>query len=177
MAGLYARLHMKLGIGLYRHQMNEEHYRFARQCGRTHVVAHLVDYFRSSRSNRPGDQPVGDDAGWGFAGNPEKSWTCEELVALKREINRQGLELEAIENFDPAHWHDVLLDGPQKRLQLENLKSMIRAVGKAGVPVIGYNFMLKGFILFACQQHAWDERRHASRHRSIVAIGCEMLGQ
>ena len=134
---------MKLGLGLYRHQLNAEHYRFARQCGCTHVVAHWVDYFRSSRRNPTGDQPVGDDCGWGLAGDPEP-WTYGELVALKAEINAAGLELEALENFDPAHWHDVLLDGPKKQQQLENLKILIRNVGRAGIPVFGYNFSLAG---------------------------------
>jgi mannonate dehydratase len=135
---------MKLGLGLYRHQLNRDHYRFARQCGCTHVVVHLVDYFRSSRSNQPGDQPVGDDAGWGLAGDPEALWTYEELSALKKEIGEAGLTLEAIENFDPAHWHDVLVDGPRKREQLENIKTILRNVGKAGIPVFGYNFSIAG---------------------------------
>ncbi|HXC99238.1 MAG TPA: mannonate dehydratase, partial [Verrucomicrobiae bacterium] len=135
---------MKLGLGLYRHQLNAEHYRFARQCGCTHLVIHLVDYFRSSRSNRPGDQPVGDDTGWGLAGDPDRIWSYEELAAIKKEINAAGLELEAIENFDPAHWHDVLLDGPKKLQQLENLKTLIRNVGRAGIPVFGYNFSIAG---------------------------------
>src|SRR5262245_57164948 len=116
---------MKLGLGLYRHQLDAEHYRFAKQCGCTHLVIHLVDYFRSSR-NPIGDQPVGDDSGWGCAGEASKLWTYQELAALKAEINAAGLELEAIENFDPAHWHDVLLGGPQKAQQLENLKTIIR---------------------------------------------------
>jgi mannonate dehydratase len=135
---------MKLGLGLYRHQLNAEHYRFARQCGCTHLVIHLVDYFRSSRSNQPGDQPVGDDTGWGLAGDPDKLWTYEELAAIKKEINAAGLELEAIENFDPAHWHDVLLDGPKKLQQIANLKTIIRNVGRAGIPVFGYNFSIAG---------------------------------
>ena len=135
---------MKLGLGLYRHQLNREHYAFARQCGCTHLVIHLVDYFRSSRSNQPGDQPVGDGAGWGLAGDPERLWTYEEIVAIKREINDAGLELEAIENFDPAHWHDVLLNGPQKSRHLENVKTIIRNVGRAAVPIFGYNFSIAG---------------------------------
>jgi mannonate dehydratase len=135
---------MKLGLGLYRHQLNREHFQFARQCGCTHLVVHLVDYFRSSRRNRPGDQPVGDDSGWGLAGDPEKLWTLEELVALKNEVNAAGLELEAIENFDPAHWHDVLLDGPKKFQQMENLKTLVRNVGRAGIPILGYNFSIAG---------------------------------
>jgi mannonate dehydratase len=135
---------MRLGLGLYRHQLDLAHYRFARQCGCTHLVVHLVDYFRSSRSNRPGDQPVGDDAGWGLAGDPNQLWTDEELAALRKNINTAGLELAAIENFDPAHWHDVLLDGPKKRQQLENLKATIRSVGRAGIPILGYNFSIAG---------------------------------
>jgi mannonate dehydratase len=135
---------MRLGLGLYRHQLNREHYRFAKQCGCTHLVIHLVDYFRSARHNQPGDQPVGDDAGWGLAGDPDQLWTREELAALKRDINEAGLELEAIENFDPAHWSDVLLDGPKKRQQLEGLKTIIRNVGQAGIPVVGYNFSIAG---------------------------------
>ena len=135
---------MKLGLGLYRHQLNEEHYRFAKQCGCSHVVAHLVDYFRSSRSNQPGVQPVGDDTGWGLAGDPDRLWTDKELAALKRQVETAGLELAAIENFDPAHWHDVLLDGPKKAVHLENIKTIIRNVGKAGIPVIGYNFSIAG---------------------------------
>ncbi|HLH54968.1 MAG TPA: mannonate dehydratase [Verrucomicrobiae bacterium] len=135
---------MKLGLGLYRHQLDDEHFRFARQCGCTHLVIHLVDYFRSSKSNLPGDQPVGDDHGWGLAGDPDQLWTYEEIAAIKKRINAAGLELEAIENFDPAHWYDVLLDGPKKSLQLDGLKRILRAVGSAGIPIFGYNFSIAG---------------------------------
>lgn len=107
-------------------------------------MIHLVDYFRSSRSNQPNDQPVEDDAGWGFAGDPDKLWTYEELGAIKAQAAQHGLKIEAIENFDPAHWHDVLLDGPKKAQQLENLKTLVRTVGRAGIPIIGYNFSLAG---------------------------------
>ena len=68
----------------------------------------------------------------------------QKLAAIKKEINAVGLELEAIENFDPAHWYDVLLDGPKKPQQLENLKTIIRNTGKAGIPVFGYNFSIAG---------------------------------
>ncbi|MBV4357473.1 mannonate dehydratase [Pinibacter aurantiacus] len=135
---------MKLGLGLYRHMLNRQHYDFARQCGCTHLVVHLVDYFNKGKQENKNDQPIGDNSGWGFAGDPEKIWTVEELLQLKKEINEAGLELEAIENFDPAHWHDILLDGPQKKVQIEKLKQIIRNVGAAGIPVFGYNFSLAG---------------------------------
>jgi mannonate dehydratase len=37
-----------------------------------------------------------------------------------------------------------LLDGPQKQRQLENLKTIIRNLGRAGIPVMGYNFSVAG---------------------------------
>ena len=136
---------MKLGIGLYRHMLTPEYYQFARQVGCTHVVVHLVDYFNQGRqATAHADQPVGDGQGWGYAGDPDTLWTLEDLLAIKREAQRAGLEIAAIENFDPAHWYDVLLDGPRKWAQLEQLKQLIRTVGAAGIPVVGYNFSLAG---------------------------------
>src|SRR5215204_3618233 len=134
---------MKLGLGLYRHMLNRENFRFARQAGATHLVVHLVDYFKGS-SNTVSDQPLDADLGWGPAGHPKQLWTLDELTSLRHEINAAGLELEAIENFDPAHWHDVLLDGPQKRRHMENVKTIIRRVGQAGIPIFGYNFSIAG---------------------------------
>jgi mannonate dehydratase len=135
---------MKLGLGLYRHMLTPENYRFARQCGCTHVIVHYVDYFNQGEDNDRDNQPTGGRTGWGRAGAPDKLWTQEELGTLKNEINREGLELAAIENLDPAHWHEVLLGGPGKREQLENVKTIIRNVGRAGIPVLGYNFSLAG---------------------------------
>jgi mannonate dehydratase len=134
---------MKLGLGLYRHMLTRENFQFALQAGATHIVAHLVDYFRGSTVDAH-DQPTGSDTGWGPAGDPDRLWSLDELTALRREVNAAGLELEAIENFDPAHWHDVLLDGPRKCEQLENIKTIIRRVGQAGIPIIGYNFSIAG---------------------------------
>lgn len=135
---------MKLGLGLYRHMLNRNHYDFAKQCGCTHLVIHLVDYFNQGNQENKNQQPIGDGSGWGFAGDPNKIWTADELLQIKKEINEAGLELEAIENFDPAHWYDVLLDGTKKEMQIEYLKQIIRNVGKAGIPVFGYNFSLAG---------------------------------
>jgi mannonate dehydratase len=135
---------MKLGIGLYKHMLTRENFQFARQAGATHVVAHLVDYFRGGGHSGGDDQPLGTDLGWGLAGDPDALWTLEELVAIRREAEASGLTLEAVENFDPAHWHDILLDGPNRARHIENVKTIIRRLGKAGIPVMGYNFSIAG---------------------------------
>ena len=135
---------MNLGLGLYRHMLTRENFQFARQAGATHLVVHLVDYFKGGAHNPRDNQPTGTDQGWGLAGDPNQLWTVEELMALRRAVETEGLKLEAIENFDPAHWHDVLLDGPKRKQQLENVKTIIRRLGQAGIPIMGYNFSIAG---------------------------------
>jgi mannonate dehydratase len=135
---------MKPGLGLYRHMLTRENFQFARQAGATHIVAHLVDYFRGGGHAAADDQPLGTDWGWGRAGDPDQLWSEEELIGLRREVEAAGLKLEAVENFDPAHWHDVLLDGPKRPQHIENVKTILRRLGRAGIPVMGYNFSLAG---------------------------------
>ena len=136
---------MKLGLGLYRHMLKRDYYDFALQAGCTHVVVHLVDYFNRGRSNRRNNQPTGAKyEPWGMAGDPEKLWTVEELKKLRQDIEDVGLVLAAIENLDPAHWYDILLDGPQRSQQIEKVKTILRRMGEAGIPVLGYNFSLAG---------------------------------
>ncbi len=135
---------MHLGLGLYRHMLTRENFQFARQAGATHIVAHMVDYFKGGCHGPADNQPTGAEEGWGTAGDPSQLWTLEELIDLRQDVEAAGLRLEAIENFDPAHWYDVLLDGPRKREQLEGLKTIVRRVGEAGIPVMGYNFSIAG---------------------------------
>src|SRR5512135_1795048 len=104
---------MKLGLGLYRHMLTAENFRFARQAGATHIVAHWVDYFQDS----PKIPGTDSDRCWGISDNRGKLWSEDELREMKRAVNAEGLELHAIENFDPSHWHDILLDGPRRAEQ------------------------------------------------------------
>jgi mannonate dehydratase len=138
---------VKVGIGLYRHMLTAANYRFAKQIGCTHLVIHLVDYFRKPEGSgvETDNQPVdGSSGGWGVAGDPDALWSTEELMAVKKQIEAEGLVLEALENLDPAYWHDVLLDGPKRAEQMEKVKKLVRNVGAAGIPILGYNFSIAG---------------------------------
>ena len=125
--------------------LNEEYFSFAVQAGCTHVIAHLVDYFKQGEANPGNNQPTGGrDKPWGVAGDPNRLWTVEELTQLRKKVEGAGLKLEAIENLDPAHWHDVLLDGPKRAQHIQNVKAILRAMGEAGIGTLGYNFSLPG---------------------------------
>jgi mannonate dehydratase len=108
-------------------------------------VIHLVDYFKQSSTNPRNNQPTGGKyEPWGVAGDPDKVWTVAEMVKIRQEIEDAGLSLFAIENIDPAFWYDVLLDGPKRPLHIENVKTIVRHMGEAGIPVLGYNFSIAG---------------------------------
>lgn len=132
---------MHVGLGLYKSLLTDKNFQFARNAGATHLVVQLVDYIKGGDSP---DLMSNYLDGWGKTMNQDKLWSYDELSRLKNQIESHGLTFEAIENFDPSHWYDVLLDGPKKDEQLEGLKQMIRAVGKAGIPIIGYYFSLAG---------------------------------
>jgi mannonate dehydratase len=116
---------MKLGLGFYSGTLTEENFRFAQQLGVTHIVAHTPDE-RILPSTRDG------------------AWSYEDLRSLRESVEQFGLKLEAIENFLPQHWDQVLLAGPGQGAQIERLKLTIRNMGKAGIPIMGYYFSLAG---------------------------------
>ncbi len=130
---------MKLGLGLYGRNLDDDNMAFARQCGCTHIVAHLTDYF----AGKDPEISSGDVQGWGVCEGAEL-WSQETLDNLVSLARAHQLEIAALENLNPAFWHDVLLDGPRKREQIEDLKILLKRIGKAGIPVLGYNFSLAG---------------------------------
>lgn len=132
---------MKLGLGLYRSLLTTDNFQFAKQAGVSHLVVHLVNYFAGATPNLTSGP---NRLGWGVTQNQQKPWSYDDLVSIKREIESHGLVWEAIENFDPSHWYDILLDGPNKRAQVEQLKRAIQTIGRVGIPIMGYNFSVAG---------------------------------
>ena len=142
---------MKIGLGLYSHKLNRDHYQFAKQVGATHIVANVVDYFGGTTrlpTTATGTKPHG------VTGKDKPIWSYEILRDLKKEIEKEGLELAAVENLDPGHWYDVLLGGPDRAKCLENVKQIICNMGRAGIPMLGYNFSLTG--VWGHRQGPWS---------------------
>ncbi|MCX6900148.1 MAG: mannonate dehydratase [Verrucomicrobia bacterium] len=129
---------MKLGLGFHRDRISRDNFRFARQAGCTHVVVHLVERIREGLPQSADEFCFGTTRARGVV------WSFEELAAVKKLANDEGLELEAIENIDPSFWSDILLDGPRKQQQLESLKGLLRSMGRLRIPILGYNFSLAG---------------------------------
>jgi mannonate dehydratase len=70
-------------------------------------------------------------------------WEYEELVQLRERIEAFGMTLSSMENPHPAWCFDqVQLGLPGRDQQLENLSITIRNMGRAGIPYMGYNWMV-----------------------------------
>lgn len=131
---------MKIRLGLYCHMLTGNYYDFTRQAGCTHVVVHLGDYFNQDSSNPRNNQPNGANY---IAGNPDQLWTVKELSTRRGEIEDSGLALAVVESLDPAHWHDIVFDGPQPPQQIGKVKPIIRrVVGMAHT--LGFMLAAKG---------------------------------
>ena len=85
-----------------------------------------------------------------------------DLVRMRTRFEDAGLNLAAIENIPPDWCHKIKLGLPGRDEQIENWCTTLRNMGRAGVPVLGYNFMLR-----AGRSYGWrtssSEGRGAAR--------------
>ena len=114
---------MKMGLGFYPNIYTPNNLSFAKQIGVSHVMIHIPDEKMLPSSK-------------------EGYWSYEDLKALRQQVESHGLKLEAIENFQPQHWYKILTDAPDKQVQMDLVKRTIQNMGKAGIPIMGYNFSL-----------------------------------
>src|SRR5690606_30173358 len=71
----------------------------------------------------------------------ESRWEERDVRALVEKVEAAGLRFEAIENVPTHFYHKVMLGLPGRDEQIDNYNATIRAVGRAGVPILGYHFM------------------------------------
>lgn len=133
---------MKLGMGLYRDMLDREHFRFARQCGCTHAIVHLVNYYTGSDCNIVTATDANHN--YGVPSRDDPIWTAEGIRDLQALARSEGIEIYGVENFNPIDLYDILLDGPKRDEQIDIVKSIIGNVGRAGIKAMGYNFSLAG---------------------------------
>jgi mannonate dehydratase len=68
-----------------------------------------------------------------------ESWPLDRIVSLHDEVDRHGMSLSVIESI-PVH-EDIKLGRPTRDRLIDNYCESVRNMGRAGVPVLCYNFM------------------------------------
>ncbi|MEC9438886.1 MAG: mannonate dehydratase [Chloroflexota bacterium] len=111
---------MRVGFGQF-DQPTPEYFRFAAQYGATDV---LMNFNRGAPFPSIGGR-----------------WELSDLVKLRISAEQYGLTFSAIENV-PAHFYDhIMLGGPRRDQQIENMIYTVRNIARAGIPIFGYNWM------------------------------------
>jgi mannonate dehydratase len=68
-------------------------------------------------------------------------WEYEDLVRVRLLTEEHGLRFEAIENVPVSFYDQAMLGGPGRDEQIEHYQATIRNLGRAGIPILGFNFM------------------------------------
>lgn len=109
-------MNIRIAVGQF-HDLTEERLRFAAQIGASGL--------QMNNPTLPG----------------ETRWEEGDVRALVEKVAAAGLRFEAIENVPTHFYHKAMLGLEGRDEQIENYKATIRAVARAGVPVLGYHFM------------------------------------
>ena len=65
----------------------------------------------------------------------------DSLVGLRRTVESYGMKLSALENVPTRFYDHIMLGGPKRDEQIENMIYTIRNIARAGIPIFGYNWM------------------------------------
>lgn len=131
---------IRVAVGQF-HDLSEERLRFAAQIGATGL--------QMNNPTLPGDS----------------RWEEADVRALVEKVEAAGLTFEAIENVPTHFYYKAMLGLPGRDEQIENYQATIRAVARAGVPVLGYHFM---------PNSVWTTKRDATTRGGAVARQFDM---
>ena len=110
---------MRLGIGQFR-ELTDEKLQFIRQLGVKDVLLNTPLL--------PG----------------ETQWEFMDLLHLRTRCQDAGLRLAAIENVPRQFYDKAMLGLPGRDEQIEHMATTIRNMGRAGISILGYNWMPNG---------------------------------
>ena len=69
------------------------------------------------------------------------TWTLHDLVNLRRNVENYGMKLSALENVPTQFYDHIMLNGPRRDEQVENMITTVRNIARAGIPIFGYHWM------------------------------------
>ena len=108
---------MRAGFGQFR-DATPEYLRFAAQYGATDVLL-----------NTPSLPGSGG------------RWELHDIVKLRLAAEQYGLKLSALENVPTSFYDQIMLGGPRRDEQIENMIFTVSNIARAGIPIFGYNWM------------------------------------
>ena len=112
-------LPMRVGLGQFQ-DLTDDKLQFIKQCG--------CDDFQMNTPNLPG----------------KERWEYEDIAKYVAKAAEFDLRLMSIENVPKYFYDKIMLGQPEREQQIKTMEHTVRAMGKAGVPILGYCFMPTG---------------------------------
>lgn len=131
---------MRIGLGLRGANVNRENIAFAAQIGCTDIVVTPFRFEKLPKASRWYQR----EPSMRYAKHNPDEWSVERFTAISKQAKSWGLDFHTIENFNPADYCDIMLDGPRKQEQLDEMCRMMEHAAAAGVTHIGYGFNPSG---------------------------------
>jgi mannonate dehydratase len=132
--GDFDSLPMRIGLGQFMDPTNMK-LRFIKQLGVDDILLNMYRY-TPDYPHMPDNERIPLDG--------EEEWRYENMVELHEYIESFGLRLNAIENIPISFYDKIMLGKEGKEEQMAHVKTTIRNMGKAGIPMFGYHWMPSG---------------------------------
>ncbi len=95
-------------------------------------------------------------------------WELYDLVKLRVRVEQFGLKLTALENVPTSFYDHIMLNGPHRDEQIENMIYTVRNIARAGIPIFGYNWM---------PSHVWRTPTQTIRAGAVATAFDDALAQ
>lgn len=125
---------MRVAVGQFR-EVSKSDLTFARQMGASGVLYNSLDLDDTSIRHQLG-------LGTRLQGDVRNYYDYDDLVRLREVIEAAGMRLEALENVPARAMREIKLATPERDRQLDDYCRTIENMGRAGIKVLGYNFMI-----------------------------------
>ncbi|MBV7327942.1 mannonate dehydratase [Chloroflexi bacterium TSY] len=119
----FGQLLMRIAVGQVR-ELTDEVILFTRQLGIQDIQFNMFN----GSPHLPGDT----------------HWEYIDLVQLRTRCEDAGLRLNAIENVPIKFYDKIMLGLAGRDEQIEHMQTTIRNMGRAGIPIFGYHFVVTG---------------------------------
>jgi mannonate dehydratase len=127
-------------VGVRTRTLSEERLQYVRQLGATDVFVDHADV--EEEPDEFNDREGTDTVAVGRDAIP----SVEELAAAKERVEAQGLTLRGIQSLPYSLYGDIMFDREGKEERLDQIERLVRNLGEADVPILGYQWNPPGVV-------------------------------
>jgi len=127
-------------VGVRTRNLSDDRLRYIRQLGATDVFVDHAD------TEEEPDAFNDREAGATIAVGPDSIPSVAELEAARERVEDAGLRLTGIQSLPYSLYGDIMFDREGADEALASIETLVRHLGEAGVPVLGYQWNPRGVV-------------------------------